>query len=222
MSAVLAFIGTFLLSLFVAALAALQLADYFGTTEDFVMVLIALAVFVTAGMVVLTIAGSTVRRAWLLNWTAVLLVALACVPFALPVLMQRADWAPPFVLAAGVKGIAVTLEFLVPALLAILVQWGLIRRRWLRRRGEDDLTAWPWFTTLVAGLAILNPIALDVLGQALSDRGGSWPRETVRTLALGGAGALIAMTLIEYYIRGWIRRRRHVQSPPPAEIVAVG
>lgn len=222
MSAVLAFIGTFLLSLFVAMLAALQLADYFGAGEDFVMVMIALAVFVTASMVVLSVMSAAVRRIWILNWTAALLIVLACAPFALPVLMWHAGWTPTLGPFFGPKDTAVTLEFIVPALLAVLAQWGLIRRRWLRNRNEDDLTLWPWFATLVAGLVVLNPVALDLLGQELAFRTGAWPRDTVRTIVLGGAGALIAMTLVEYYIRGWIRRRRQVQSPQPVGMGAAG
>ena len=40
--AFLAFLGIFLLSLFVALLAALQLADYFAATDEFGLVLIAM------------------------------------------------------------------------------------------------------------------------------------------------------------------------------------
>ena len=44
MNTTLAYAGAYLLSLFVALLAALQLADYFGASEAFILVLVALPV----------------------------------------------------------------------------------------------------------------------------------------------------------------------------------
>ena len=90
----------------------------------------------------------------------------------------------------------------------MLVQWGLVRRRWLRLRGEDDFTLWPWITTMIGGLAILNPLGLDIIGQAIAYRPTNWLRDVVRTVALSGVAALIVMILIEYYIRGRMLRRR--------------
>ena len=70
----------------------------------------------------------------------------------------------------GTENTSITLELIVPALLAVLVQWGLVRRRWLQGHGdEDDLTRWPWITTAVAGLVILNPFGLAFL-QGTLDR----------------------------------------------------
>ena len=69
-----------------------------------------------------------------------------------------------------------------------------------------------WVTTIVAGLVILNPIGLDILGQAITYRASNWMRELTRTVALCSAAALIAMTLIEYYVRGRMLRRRSVPS----------
>ncbi len=45
----------------------------------------------------------------------------------------------------------------------MLVQWGLVRRRWLRAAAEDDFTRWPWIATAVAGLVVLNPFGLAFL-----------------------------------------------------------
>ena len=56
----------------------------------------------------------------------------------------------------------------MPALLVVLMQWGLVRRRFLRATGADDLTLWPWLTTAAAGLAILNPIGLALVWMALN------------------------------------------------------
>ena len=99
----------------------------------------------------------------------------------------------------------------------MLVQWGLVRRRWLQATGEEDLTRWPWITTVVAGLAILNPFGLAIFAAALKRdptgdwlwhlsgryRGGLWHDRRGR-----GAGG------IECYIRGRILRRR---EPAPGQ-----
>ena len=67
----------------------------------------------------------------------------------------------------GVENTSITLELVIPALLAVLVQWGLVRRRWLRAAAEDDFTRWPWIATAVAGLVILNPFGLAFLQATL-------------------------------------------------------
>jgi len=61
-----AVIGMFLLSLFVAMLAALQLADYFGATEVFILVLIVLPIFVAVCMLVFIVTNLVAQRARLL------------------------------------------------------------------------------------------------------------------------------------------------------------
>jgi hypothetical protein len=218
MSAALAFLGTFLLSLFVALLAALQLADYFGAGEEFALILLALPAFVLFSLIALIAAGLIVWRVWLFNWVAVLLGLVALAPVAWPVLMKYATGLP--IALPGTTGrIIAALEFTVPALIAILAQWGLIRRRWLRAQGDDDLSLWPWFTTAVAGFAILNPVGLDILGETIAGRPPAMLRDVGRIWALG-VGALIAMVLVEYYIRSWIRRRRQSRNPPSIEIGA--
>ena len=76
MSAVPALIGTFLLSLFVALLAALQLADYFGANEEFILILMGLPVFVVIAMAVLVMASALARRVMVLDGAAVFLALL--------------------------------------------------------------------------------------------------------------------------------------------------
>jgi H+/Cl- antiporter ClcA len=87
-----------------------------------------------------------------------------------------------------------------------------VRRRWLRLRGEDDLSLWPWIATMVGGLAILNPYGLDIIGQAISYGPTNWLRDMVRTIALGGVAALLGMVFLETYIRGRMLRRRLAQA----------
>ena len=154
-----------LISLVVALLAALQLGDFFGANDEF-------------GLVILGVVGFTdLCAGWCLRWpmrmarrAAVLAVValVACRRRACsggvagarpddrrPLDQSRTRWAsrtPPSRWSSS-----------FPALLAVLVQWGLVRRRWLRAAGEDDLTRWPWVATAVAGLVILNPFGLAFL-----------------------------------------------------------
>jgi hypothetical protein len=212
MSAFLAFLGTFLLSLFVALLAALQLADYFAATEEFGLVLIALLVFVTICLLAFVAANIEARQSRVFNAVAAGLALLAFIPLAFPALVKTAADRSTNPFSIAIENTAVALEFIVPALVAVLVQWGLVRRRWLRLRGEDDLSLWPWIATMVGGLAILNPYGLDVIGQAISYRPTNWLRDMVRTIALGGVAALLAMVFLETYIRGRMLRRRLAQA----------
>ena len=219
MSAVLAFGGTFLLSLFVALLAALQLADYFGASEEFVLILMALPVFVVFAMLVFILAAAS-RRAAAIHGAAAFLALLAFAPLALPAMVQTIADRSTNPHTVGIENASIAIELIVPALIAVLVQWGLVRRRWLRLRGEHDLSLWPWVTTIVAELVILNPLGLDILGQAISYHASNWMRDLARTVAFGGIGLLISMALIECYIRGRMLRRRPVQNPPAVGIGA--
>ena len=71
-----AFIGTFLLSLFVAILAALQLADFFRASEEFILVLIAVQVFAFISILVFAVAYRAAKRVRVFIWVAVALIVL--------------------------------------------------------------------------------------------------------------------------------------------------
>jgi hypothetical protein len=116
--------------------------------------------------------------------------------------------------------IHIVLELVVPALLAVLVQWGLVRRRWLRVRGDEDLTRWPWVTTTVAGLVILNPYGLAFLQGTLNQSGGDFLWEfTAKVTGLVIAGLLV-MAWIECYIRERLLDRRLEAPEPPSRDAA--
>ena len=95
----------------------------------------------------------------------------------------------------------------MPALLAVLVQWGLVRRRFLHATGADDLTLWPWLTTAAAGLAILNPIGLALVWMALKAPSADALKDVATTVTAAGAAVLVVMGAIECYIRGRRRSR---------------
>jgi hypothetical protein len=212
MSAFLAFLGMFLLSLFVTLLAALQLADYFAATEEFALVLMALSVFVTICLLAFIAANALARQPRTFNAVAACLALLAFMPLAFPAFVKTAADRSTNPFSLAIENTAIALEFVVPALATVLVQWGLVRRRWLRLRGDDDLSLWPWIATVIGGIAILNPYGLDIVGQAITYAPTNWLRDLVRAIALSGAAVLLATVLLETYIRSRMLRRRLAQA----------
>ena len=147
----------------------------------------------------------------MLNAVAAGLALLAFIPLALPALVKTAADRSTNPFTVAIENTAIAIELIVPALVAVLVQWGLVRRRWLRLRGEDDLSRWPWIATMVGGLAILNPFGLDIIGQAISIARptgcATCAHHRARRLA-----ALLGMMGLESYIRGRMLRRRLAQA----------
>ena len=128
------------------------------------------------------------RQSRTFNAVAACLALLTFIPLAFPAFVKAAADRSTNPFSLAIENTAVALEFIVPALTAVLVQWGLVRRRWLRLRGEDDLSLWPWAATVISGLAILNPFGLDIVGQAITYTPTNWLRDMVRTIALSGRG----------------------------------
>lgn len=172
------------------------------------MVLAALPVFTLIALLAFVAANARARRPVAFNAVAGCLALFAFVPLLLQAFLKGGAGSAANPLDMSIKDSAIVLEFIVPALTAVLVQWGLVRRRWLRLRGEDDLSLWPWIATVVGGLAVLNPYGLDIVGQAITYRPTGWLRDMMRTAALAGAAALLALVFLETYIRGRMLRRR--------------
>jgi hypothetical protein len=143
-----------------------------------------------------------------INRIALSLALLALALVALPSLFERiAERSTnPFAVSGG--NIPITLELLVPSLLVVLVQWGLVRRRWLRAAGEEDLSLWPWVTTALAGLAILNPLGLALLSSALRQSASDFMAPYFAVMTAAAACALVVIAAIECYIRRRVLRRR--------------
>jgi hypothetical protein len=219
MAAAFAFLGIFLTSLLVAELATLSLGDFFAADDEFVLVLVAVAAFATTfTTAVFAICYATVQRARALNGIALLLALLAIMLVAVPGVVARiaAFSSNPF--AAGEEGIPIAVELLVPALLAVLTQWGLVRRRYLQMAGEDDLTRWPWVTTAIAAFVLLNRYGLEFIVASFKQTDIMWP--FMSAVTVGSVGALVVMAGIECYIRGRILRRRKGPNPPAASLQA--
>jgi hypothetical protein len=215
MAAVFAFLGMLLISMVVALLAALQLGDFFNASDEFGLVILSVVAFTIVALAVFALAYRVARRAWMLTFVAWILAVIALAPLALPRLIQKiADHSHnPF--TVGVENTYITFELIVPALLAVLVQWGLVRRHWLRTHGEEELTRWPWVTTAVAGLVTLNPFGLAFLQGTLNRSGGDLLWEFVATVTGGALAALLVMAWIECYIRERMLSRR-LGAPPAA------
>jgi hypothetical protein len=220
MAAVFAFLGMLLISMLVALLAALQLGDFFNASDEFGLVILIVVAFTILSQAVFALAYRVTRRAGVLTLVALLLSIVALAPLALPGGVQKiADHSHnPF--TVGVENTYITLELIVPALLAVLVQWGLVRRRWLKSCGDEELTRWPWITTAVASLVTLNPFGLAFLQGTLNRTGGDLLWEFVATVTGGALAALLVMAWIECYIRERMLSRR-LEAPPLAPRQAV-
>ena len=214
MAAIFAFLGMFLISLVVALLAAFQIGDYFRTGDEFVLVIVVLAIFAAAAIVAFAIGSAKARSLRMLNWTAFVLAMAAFAPVSTPRLVGwiASRSANPY--TTGIENTIITLEVLIPPLLAVLVQWGLARRRWLLALGDEDLTRWPWVTTVIASLVILNPIGLTIIASTLERSAVNFMWQYFATVAAAVAAVLVVMALIECYIRGRILRRLLAASPP--------
>jgi hypothetical protein len=204
-----------LISILVALLAALQLGDFFNAGGEFGLVILGVVAFTSVSLAVFALAYRVTRRVGALTVVAVALGIAALAPLALPGLIQKIADRSNNPYTVGVENTYITLELIVPALSAVLVQWGLVRRHWLRLHGEEELTRWPWVTTAVAGLVILNPIGLAFLGGTLNRSGGDLLWEFVATVTGAGLAALLVMAWIECYIRDRMLNRR-LGAPPLA------
>ena len=132
----------------------------------------------------------------------------AVASIALPGLVEKVAARSTNPHTVGIENTYITLELLIPALLAVLVQWGLLRRRWLRARGAESLTLWPWITTLIGALVVLSPPGLAFIGSAINRSPTNWLRDLALMIVLAGVMVLVVMAAIECYIRRRTLRRR--------------
>jgi hypothetical protein len=217
MATTFAFLGMLLISMVVALLAALQLGDFFGANSEFGVVILTVSGFTVFSLLVFALAHGLARRSTALTWMAWALAVCALVPIALPGLIQKIADRSTNPYTVGTENTSITIELVVPALLAVLVQWGLVRRRWLRVAGSEQLTRWPWVTTAVAGFAILNPLGLSLLQTSLVHSASDFMWEFVATVTGSALAALLVMAWIECYIRDRILNRRLAAGLAPQQ-----
>jgi hypothetical protein len=210
MSTFVVFFGILLVSLVVSFLAALQLADFFQATEEFAAVAMALVIIAAVSVLALGLVYAAARRVGALAVVALVLclalLGLVALPTIIDIRAGRAGVADSF---RG-SNLAVSLEVLVAGIAAILTQWGLAQHRWLRLRGQENLSLWPWITTVIAGLVILSPPGLEIVAGAIRQSVTDWFRQLWTAITLGGTALFAAMALIEYIVRRrMLRRRQH-------------
>ena len=221
MATAFAFLGMWLISLVVALLAALQLGDFFGANNEFGLVILGVMGFTVFALLAFALAYALARRAAVLAFVALALAAVALAPVALPGLVQAIADRSTNPYTVGIENTSITLELVIPALAAVLVQWGLVRRRWRRAAAEDDFTRWPWIATAVAGLVVLNPFGLAFLQSSLQRSPSDLMWQFTATVTGAGLAALLVMAWIECYIRDRILNRRLAASPSPQEAPSI-
>jgi hypothetical protein len=202
------FLGALLLSFLVAMVAAHQLAMQFRASEVFILVLMAVPAFVPISLIAFIIAYPLAKQVRTLNIVAIALGMVVLALVAVPGMAERIAGRLTASHTARVENTYIVLELLIPALLAVLVQWGMVRRRWLRARGAESLTRWPWITTIAGAVVALSPIGLAFVGSALNRSPSNWLRDLAAMIVLGGALVAVVVGLIECYIRGRLLRRR--------------
>ena len=201
MAAAFAFLGMLLLSMVVALLATLQLGDFFNANDEFGLVILTVVAFTFFALAVFAVTYALSRSASVIAGVALILAIVALAPVALPGLIQKIANRSTNPYTVGIENTAILIELVVPALIVVLVQWGLVRRRWLLNAGEEDLTHWPWVTTAIAGLVILNPFGLAFLQGTLKRSGGDLMWEFTATVTGVAVGVLLVMAWVECYIR---------------------
>jgi hypothetical protein len=206
------FIAALVISLLVAFVAGQMIAMTFGLTEEYIAVMFGYVIFALVAIALFAVTYPLARKARAFNWTALglalLLAVLSLLPNAIEAVQSRGS--SPYNLG---KDHEVVLALLVPGLLLILVQWGQVRRRWQSLREPDGAwTCWPWATTVVGAIAVLNPLGLEILKSAFSSSGGDMLRGLWLMITLAAGVALVIGAIIEYRIRLRAHRARVVAA----------
>lgn len=194
--------------LFLSLLAAMgavgALVEQFWYGEDLHLILAPVVAFAVISVAAFGVAAARVGDARMLAAVAAGLAVLALlVSFALIGVIAARSGNPPLVRRSHDHLILSGL--VIPMLLAIVIQWRVVRRSWLQVRGENHATAWPWVTTLVAFAVVLNPLGVAIFGAAINPSATDWFAGLWRTVALIATGVLIVIALIEWRIR--LRKR---------------
>lgn len=133
MRTVLAFIGVYLLSVFVAFVIGIQLAISFMLREEFIAVLFVLEIYSLVAIVAFAFVYGFAREARWFGYAgltlAILAVALSLFPSFLDI--GRRGTA---VLSMSKQDVVLLACLILPVVAMLLIQWFLLRRRWLKRQ----------------------------------------------------------------------------------------
>ena len=128
MRTTLTFIGSHLLSLFVALTVGIILADHFKAREEFIAVIMALILFSWIATIVFVVVYLLAARVGTIGYAATGLAAGVAVLVMLPSFFDNSPN------RANEQDYALLAELLLPTALMLTIQWAVIRRRWLAVR----------------------------------------------------------------------------------------
>lgn len=213
MRSILIFAGVYIVSLVAAYAAGSEVAAYFFLEEEFDVIASVLALF---SLLAIAVCAAIYAAQPNVKWLGYGAIGLAVVAFGieqLPVLTDpiAARSTNPYLVGTALDR-AIAASLLLPALVMLLVQWPLLRRRWLVARGLEHRMLWPWFTIALAGLLALSRPGLEVIGSVVRHSSTDW-LVGLWTVILAVASAVLAvLALIEWWLRRrWLARRAAVR-----------
>jgi hypothetical protein len=209
MRSILVFAGVYILSLVAAYVVGMQVAEYFFLEEEFTVVMFALALFSFVAIAVFAVVYIVQPN---VKWLGYGAIGLALVAFGIEQLPALADAVArrstnPY-LVGSAQDRAIAASLLLPAFVMLLIQWSLLRRRWLVARRLEHRMLWPWFTITLACLLALNRGGLDLIGSVLRQSPTDWLVGLWKLILAIACGALLVLALIEWWLRRrWLARR---------------
>jgi len=209
MRSILVFAGVYILSLVAAYVVGMQVAEYFFLQEEFTVVMFALALFSFVAIAVFAVVYVVQPN---VKWLGYGAIGLALVAFGIEQLPALADTVAsrstnPY-LVGSAQDRAIAASLLLPAFVMLLIQWPLLRRRWLVARRLEHRMLWPWFTITLACLLALNQGGLDLIGSVLRQSPTDWLVGLWKLILAIACGALLVLALIEWWLRRrWLARR---------------
>jgi hypothetical protein len=213
MRSILVFPGVYILSLVATYVAGMQVAEYFFLQEEFSVVMFALVLFSFVAIAVFALVYVVQPNVKWLGYGAIGLALVAFGVEQLPALadaVARRSTNPYLVGSAQDRAIAASL--LLPAFVMLLIQWPLLRRRWLVARRLEHRMLWPWFTITLACLLALSQGGLDLIGSVLHQSPTDWLVGLWTLILAIACGALLILALIEWWLRcRWLARRAAAQ-----------
>lgn len=188
-----------------AALAIIvSLADFFRASGEFSLIVGSVAAFCVFAALVLGTALHMRPAMTTLNAVAAAMAVVALLPLVLPGLVQAYAERSTNPFSIGIENTYITIELIMPALAAVLVQWGVLRNHLRRSAGPGGV---PWFAIALAGLVALNPFGLALLASAWKRSPTDWLWQLSLTIVTIAVAILVVIALIECYIRRRKRRR---------------
>ncbi len=205
MRTILIFVGIYLLTLLIALFIGIQLADFFHSQEEFIAVLMAQVLFSLAAIFTFAIVYRLAASMRALGLAALGLVIAAVLLEELPALSQMIATrsTDPYTLGTA-HDIAIAVELLIPAFVLVLIQWRLLRWRWLAAHKLEDGSTWPWITMVVAGAILCNRLAMEIMSSAVRQAPDDMLAAFWLKISIAVAAVLICLGIMERNMR---RRR---------------